>query len=127
MLDMIDVHVRSYKFYFIMPSAPGPGNSIVWVEIIAIYIEEYKDGDSDKWNKTCDQLPTLQKLVLGFSSTEDMTHFVREVVNTKLDDLRSADRVKYAVLGENGWSRASSADSEELKETGLRVEDLWRI
>ncbi len=124
MLDMINV---SYKFYFIMPSAPGPGNSIVRVEIIAIYIEEYKDGDSDKWNKTCDQLPTLQQLVLGFSSTEDMTHFVREVVNTKLDALRSADRVKYAVLGENGWSRASSADSEELKETGLRVEDLWRI
>ncbi|PSR72659.1 hypothetical protein PHLCEN_2v11467 [Hermanssonia centrifuga] len=118
-----------YIFYFILPSTTRP-NTIVQVEIIGIIIREYKDGDSDKWNKTCEHLPPLQKLALGFSSKEDMTRFVQEVVSTKLHSLRSEDRVKYAVLqgeGENEmWSRASF-DLEELKETGLAEDDLWRI
>ncbi|THH00818.1 hypothetical protein EW026_g1756 [Hermanssonia centrifuga] len=104
--------------------------SIIEVEIIGIYIVEYEDGDSDMWKKTFEQLPPLQKLVLGFKSRENMDRFVHEVVKTKLDNLSSADRVKYAILQGhewNGiWSRAS-VDSEELKETGLLYDGLWRI
>ncbi|PSS17137.1 hypothetical protein PHLCEN_2v3225 [Hermanssonia centrifuga] len=84
---------------------------------MAIFIKDYSDS-ADKWTKTCEHLPPLQKLVLGFSSREDMTRFVREVVCTKLDDLRSTDRVTYAVL-QGGYSYGMwfrvSVDSEELK------------
>ncbi len=153
MLDMISVAVRvrleaSYNFYFILPSTTGP-NSTVQIDIIGIDTGEYKRGDSDKWNKTCEQLPTLQKLVLGFRSREDMGRFVREVVCTKLDDLRSANRVKYAVLQGKGkdemWFRAFVGE-EGLKgnchslsitqfshcdmcftEAPRRIHDLWRI
>ncbi|PSS17135.1 hypothetical protein PHLCEN_2v3223 [Hermanssonia centrifuga] len=112
--EKIDSAYTFKKFYFILPSTTGL-NSIVQIDIIGIEIGEYKRGDSDKWTKTCEHLPPLQKLVLGFSSREDMGRFIREVVCTKLDDLRSANRVKYAVIQEDGmWFRAS-VDSEELK------------
>ncbi|PSR97716.1 hypothetical protein PHLCEN_2v4274 [Hermanssonia centrifuga] len=107
----------SETFYFILPSTTGL-NSIVQIDIMGIEIGEYKRGDSDKWNKACEQLPPLQKLVLGFSSREDMGRFVREVVCTKLDDLRSANRVKYAVRQGHKWYGMwfrASVDSEELK------------
>ncbi|PSR97718.1 hypothetical protein PHLCEN_2v4260 [Hermanssonia centrifuga] len=68
------------RFYFILPSTTLAGpNSIMQVEIMAMFIENYETGESDKWNQTCEHLPHLQKLVLGFSSREDMTRFVREV------------------------------------------------
>ncbi len=120
MLDMIEVLVEftaSVYFYFILPSTTGL-NSIVQIDIIGLQIEEYKRGDSDKWNKTCEQLPPLQKLVLGFRSKGDMGRFIREVVCTKLDDLRSANRVKYAVRQGHKWDGMwfrASVDSEELK------------
>ncbi len=47
-----------------------------------------------------------------------MTRFVREVVCNKLDDLRSADRVKYVVLEGHKWDGMwfrAFVDSEELK------------
>ncbi|PSR72657.1 hypothetical protein PHLCEN_2v11465 [Hermanssonia centrifuga] len=131
MLDMIDVD-GDIRIYFILPSTTGP-KSPVRFETIAIFIRSYKDGDPEKWNKTCEQLPPLQNLVLGFDSVEDMTRFIREVVSTKLDDLRSADRVKYTILKgkycqdtRGMWLRAS-VDSKELKETGWGKCDLWRI
>ncbi|PSR73149.1 hypothetical protein PHLCEN_2v11005 [Hermanssonia centrifuga] len=126
---MIDVDTGSaqfYIFYFIPPSTTGP-NAIVHVEIVAIDVRDYKGGDSDKWSRTCEQLPHLQRLVLGFRSREDMTRFVREVVNTKLDDLHSADRVKYAVITEDGMWFQASVDSEEVKEIGFEENELWRI
>ncbi|PSR72660.1 hypothetical protein PHLCEN_2v11468 [Hermanssonia centrifuga] len=102
------------EFSFILPFTTGC-KSIVQVEIIAIYIDYY-DGDSDKWIKMCEQLPLLQKLVFGFRSREVMTRFVQNVVCAKLDALRSADRVKYAVLqGEWPQQFRASDDSEELK------------
>ncbi len=105
------------RFSFILPSTISP-NSIVQVEIIVIIIPEYKDGDSDKWNKTCEQLLPLQKLILAFSSKEEMTRFVRDVVNTEMDELCSVDRVKYVVLQgdpEDGMLVQAFVDSEELK------------
>ncbi len=49
-----------------------------------------------------------------------MDRFVHEVVKTKLDNLSSADRVKYAILQGHEWNGIwlrASVDSEELKGT----------
>ncbi|PSR78547.1 hypothetical protein PHLCEN_2v7388 [Hermanssonia centrifuga] len=116
------VYNRLYNFYFILPSLTGP-NSIIEFEIVGIYIVEYEDGDSDMWKKTCEQLPPLQKLVLGFKSRENMARFVREVVKTNLDNLSSADRVKFAILQGHEWNGMwlrASVDSEELKANPTR-------
>ncbi|PSR78548.1 hypothetical protein PHLCEN_2v7389 [Hermanssonia centrifuga] len=117
LLKIDSVYRYDARFSFILPSTISP-NSIVQVEIIVIIIPEYKDGDSDKWNKTCEQLLPLPKLILAFSSKEEMIRFVRDVVNTEMDELCSADRVKYVVLQgdpEDGMLLQAFVDSEELK------------
>ncbi|THG95421.1 hypothetical protein EW026_g6229 [Hermanssonia centrifuga] len=72
----------------------------------------------------------IPKLIIGFKSKEDISHYVHKVMNPKLGDLRSVDKVEYAVLGgEYGkyqWLR-KLPDSEDWKETGLGRADLWRF
>ncbi len=98
------------------------------IEVIAIDIQRYatdRQGSSiNDWkrlNNVCEHLPPLlQKLVVGFISQEDMSIFIHQVANSKLDNLRKAGKLMYAVSRKTKssfeWLRASP-DSEEL--TGM--------
>ncbi|PSR97728.1 hypothetical protein PHLCEN_2v4270 [Hermanssonia centrifuga] len=108
------------------------------IEVIAIDIQRYatdRQGSSiNDWkrlNNVCEHLPPLlQKLVVGFISQEDMSIFIHQVANSKLDNLRKAGKLTYAVSRKTKssfeWLRASP-DSEELTETGLSQKDLWKV
>ncbi len=88
------------------------------IEIVAIDIPVYSDNRLEIFSTVCEHLPPLQKLIIGFKSKEDISHYVHKVMNPKLGDLRSVDKVEYAVLGgEYGkyqWLR-KLPDSEDWK------------
>ncbi len=53
------------------------------------------------WKKSdtlASRLPDLQAIVIGFGLQDDMSRFVNDVVNTKMENMRSVGKLKYAIF-----------------------------
>ncbi|PSS38087.1 hypothetical protein PHLCEN_2v67 [Hermanssonia centrifuga] len=125
---------------FLFTPTTNSQTSEVHLEIITIDL-----SDSDRmeaamkaagvdWKKSdtlASRLPGLQKVVLGFWSRKNMSRFMNEVVDTQMENLREAGKLKYAIFDhrKTGWQwlRASPGLNKLEPTPFSKLKDLWRV
>ncbi|THG96486.1 hypothetical protein EW026_g5348 [Hermanssonia centrifuga] len=94
--------------------------------MIAAMTRDWKKSDT-----LASRLPDIRKVVLGFDSMSDMSRFMNEVVDTQMDNLREAGKLRYAVFdySKTGWQwMRASPGSDKLEATPFSDrQDLWRV
>ncbi|PSS38085.1 hypothetical protein PHLCEN_2v65 [Hermanssonia centrifuga] len=113
----------SHNFLF-TPTANKLQKSEVHLETIAIdlsprdLIIAAMTRDWKKSDTLASRLPDLQKVIWGFESRKDMLRFVNKIVDTQMENLRDAGKLRYAVLDyvTDRWMRVSPA-SDKLERT----------
>ncbi len=123
---MLDIGCKCHHsdIDFIFTPTTEPQKSEVHLETVTISYDSWwiinkATKDYLKRSDTlASRLPDLQKVVLGFRSQDDMLHFVNEVVNMQMENLR-AGKLRYAIFDKSEtkrWMRVSP-DSNQLERT----------
>ncbi|THG96488.1 hypothetical protein EW026_g5351 [Hermanssonia centrifuga] len=139
---------RGFNVSFVFTPTTNSQKSEVHLEAIAIdsrgWMYNMMKVDWKKSDTLASRLPDLQAIVIGFGLQDDMSRFVNDVVNTKMENMRSVGKLKYAIFNgsdyfdnhdDSGgivnfrsqvWMRASP-DSAELEPTTFERKDLWLV
>ena len=78
-------------------------------------IDDALNADWEQFTSNACGLPSLDTVMFGFLTLEDVDRFVRLVVSTKMERLRDRDRVRYLVMGKVGTWMYASPGSKQLR------------